>query len=102
MLISVMTGLLVAENQKAQMTEYVRLGQMSSIDNYAVQNINSWADDGFEFSDNLHYLSKSMGHRHISSTLGYYSIVPRLADTVKSRTESGFNEIVPEVRYEEE
>ena len=70
--------------------------------NYAVQNINSWADDGFEFSDKLHYLSKSMGHRHISATLGYYSIVPRLADTVKARTESGFNEIVPEVRYEEE
>lgn len=70
--------------------------------NYAIQNINSWTDDSFEFSDKLHYLARSMGHRKTASTLYYYSIVPRLADTIKSQTETGFNEIVPEVCYEEE
>lgn len=69
--------------------------------NYAVENINRWKEDGFEFSDKLHYLSKSMGHRKIESTLHYYSIVPRLADTIQSKTEEGFNSIVQEVIYEE-
>ena len=32
---------------------------------YAVENINSWEDDSFTFSEKLHCLSKSMGHRHI-------------------------------------
>lgn len=68
---------------------------------YAVVNINSWnGEDGFEFSDRLLYLSKSMGHRAIASTLSYYSLVPRLADTILEKTETGFNSIVPEVYYE--
>lgn len=69
---------------------------------YAVTNINNWIEDSFEFSDKLHYLSKSMGHRWTASTLHYYSIVPRLAETIKIRTEDGFNAIVPEVFYEQE
>lgn len=68
---------------------------------YAVANINSWENDTFEFSDRLHYLSRSMGHRWTGSTLYYYSIVPRLADTIREKTEEGFNDIVPEVAYEE-
>lgn len=69
---------------------------------YAITNINNWIDDGFDFSDKLHFLSKSMGHRHIESTRYYYSIVPRLADTLIEKTEFGFNAIVPEVTYDEE
>ena len=69
---------------------------------YAITNINSWVDDGFELSDKLHYLSKSMGHRSIEATSYYYSIVPRLADTLKDKTEKGFDAIVPEVPYDEE
>ena len=69
---------------------------------YAIVNINSWIDDGFEFNDKLQYLSKSMGHRSIEATRYYYSIVPRLADTLKEKTETGFNLIVPEVADEEE
>lgn len=69
--------------------------------NYAIENIASWEDDSFTFSDKLHYLSKSMGHRHLVSTLYYYSITPRLADKLLNKTESGFNEIVPEVWDEE-
>lgn len=69
---------------------------------YAITNINSWTEDTFEFSDKLHYLSKSMGHRQIEATLYYYSIVPGLANTLLAKTESGFDEIVPEVPDEEE
>jgi integrase len=68
---------------------------------YAVENISSWEDDSFTFSERLHYLSKSMGHRWIQSTLYYYSIVPRLADKIRAKTEDGFNEIVPEAWDEE-
>ena len=69
---------------------------------YAVVNINNWTGgQGFEFNDHLLYLSKSMGHKRIESTLVYYSLVPSLADTILEKTEEGFNEIVPEVRYEE-
>ena len=64
---------------------------------YAIENINSWIDDGFEFCDKLQYLSNSMGHRSIEATRYYYSIVPRLADTLRDKTESSFNAIVPEV-----
>ena len=69
---------------------------------YAIVNINSWTDDDFGFSDKLQYLSKSMGHRSIEATRYYYSIVPRLADTIKEKTEDGFNAIVPEVPDDEE
>jgi integrase len=70
--------------------------------NYAIENINRWKEDGFEFSNKLFYLSKSMGHRKIASTLYYYSIVPRLADTIQRQTETSFNLMVPEVEYEED
>ena len=69
---------------------------------YAITNINNWIDDGFEFSDKLQYLSKSMGHRSIEATRYYYSIIPRLAGTLRDKTESGFNLIVPEVFDDEE
>ncbi len=69
---------------------------------YAIENISSWEDDSFTFSEKLHYLSKSMGHRWIVSTLYYYSIVPRLADKIREKTETEFNEIVPEVWDEED
>lgn len=71
--------------------------------NYAIENINGWAGNNrFGLSSHLLYLSKSMGHRNISSTLYYYSIVPGLADMLLEKTEAGFNEIVREVDYEEE
>ena len=68
--------------------------------NYAVININRWVDDTFEFDQKLHYLSKSMGHRSIESTLYYYSITPCLADILLEKTEKRFNELLPEVEHE--
>lgn len=70
--------------------------------NYAVTNINSWPEDPSGFNARLHYLSKSMGHSSIESTLHYYSIVPRLADILLEKTEKGMDAILPEVPYEEE
>lgn len=69
--------------------------------NYAVININRWIDDVFGLNQKLLYLSKSMGHRSIESTLYYYSITPGLADTLLEKTENSFNELLPEVGYEE-
>ncbi|MDR1634008.1 MAG: tyrosine-type recombinase/integrase [Bifidobacteriaceae bacterium] len=64
---------------------------------YAIRNIDSWTDDGFEFNDKLLYLSKSMGHRSVEATRAYYAITPRLSGTLLDHTEEGFNAIVPEV-----
>ncbi len=66
--------------------------------NYAIENINSWTDDGFAFNDKLYYLSKSMGHRVIESTKYYYSLVPRLADVMAEHTNE--DEVIPEVPHE--
>jgi len=63
---------------------------------YAVENINSWTDDCFGLTSKLQYLSQSMGHRHSKSSLYYYTLVPRLSATLREKTETGFNIIVPE------
>jgi len=68
---------------------------------YAVTNINSWIDVGFGFDDKLLYLSKSMGHRDIEDTKYYYSLVPGMADILEEKTNTDFEDIVPEVDYEE-
>ena len=71
--------------------------------NYATENINNWnGDDSYAVNEHLLYLSKSMGHRRRSSTLYYYTLVPSLADVLLEKTETGFNEIVHEVSYDEE
>lgn len=66
--------------------------------NYAIENINSWTDDGFEFNKKLHSLSKSMGHTVIESTKYYYSLVPRFATVLAEHTNE--DETIPEVHYE--
>lgn len=65
--------------------------------NYAIENINRWIDEGYEFNDKFFYLSKSMGHTSLESTQYYYSLVPALAEVIKIKTEAGFNDICPEV-----
>ncbi len=68
---------------------------------YATENINGWIDEGFGFDAKLLYLSKSMGHSKLECTRYYYSLVPGLADILKDRTERTFDNILPEVSYEE-
>jgi len=66
--------------------------------NYAIENINSWTNEGFGFNAKLVYLSKSMGHSVLESTKYYYSLVPGLADIIEALTDE--NEVIPEVDYE--
>ena len=66
--------------------------------NYAIENINSWTNEGFGFTAKLLYLSKSMGHSVIESTKYYYSLVPGLADIIEAQTDE--SAVIPEVDYE--
>lgn len=69
--------------------------------NYAIENINSWTGDRYQFFDKFVYLSKSMGHTNLESTKYYYSLVPGLADTIKQYSNDSFDGLVPEVDYDE-
>jgi integrase len=66
--------------------------------NYAVENINSWTDEGFGFDAKLLYLSKSMGHCNVESTRYYYSLVPGMSDILQAHSDSDF--VIPEVDYD--
>ncbi len=68
--------------------------------NYAVENINQWVGEGFEFFSKLVYLSKSMGHSSLESTKRYFHLVPAMSDILLRLTEADFDDIVPEVEYE--
>lgn len=68
---------------------------------YAIENINRWTDEGFGFDAKLLYLSKSMGHSTLESTKYYYSLVPEMADILEKKTGMDFENILPEVSYEE-
>lgn len=70
--------------------------------NYAIENINRWTNEGFDFYDKIAYLSKSMGHVTLESTKYYYSIVPNLSSIITNQTNETFDWIVPEVNADEE
>lgn len=67
--------------------------------NYAIENINTWIGDGFDFYDKLVYLSKSMGHSKLENTKYYFHLVPSLADVIEEVSGKSFDDIVPEVDY---
>lgn len=62
---------------------------------YAIENISSWDGDCFEAGGQLLWLSRSMGHSRIGSTLYYYSMVPRLADKLIELTGDGMDDLIP-------
>jgi integrase len=64
---------------------------------YAVVNVTRWEDLGFELHDKLLYLSRTMGHKRVSSTYGYFNLSPALADKIKSLTEESFNNLLPKL-----
>lgn len=64
--------------------------------NYAVVNINSWQNVGFGLHDKLLALSRSMGHRDIRSTMGYYSLTPAVAESMGT-TETMDESIIPDL-----
>ena len=63
---------------------------------YAVENMLSWGCDAYEAHDRLLWLSKSMGHRHLSSTLYYFSVTPALADKLLALTGDDMERILPD------
>jgi len=68
---------------------------------YAVTNITKWENHGYELSGKLLFLSRSMGHKNIQSTYGYFHLTPMLTDKLKKNTESGFNNILPQLPEDE-
>ena len=71
---------------------------------YAVVNVTGWKNVGFELHDKLLYLSRTMGHRCVNSTYGYFNLSPVLADKIKTKTEKSFNDLLPKLSdsYEQE
>ena len=65
--------------------------------NYAVTNVIKWKNVGFELHDKLLYLSRTMGHRRVKSTFGYFNVSPALADKIKTLTEKSFNNLLPKL-----
>ena len=68
--------------------------------NYAIENINNWDNDVESFSK-LVYLSKSMGHTNLKSTMYYYHYTSHLASILAEKTEENFNKMLPEVDFED-
>ncbi len=70
---------------------------------YAVTNITKWENHGYELSGKLLFLSRSMGHKSIQSTYGYFHLTPMLTDKLKRNTENSFNNLLPQLPdYENE
>lgn len=63
--------------------------------NYAIENINRWVGDGFDFYDKLLFLSRSMGHSELESTKYYYSLVPALSGVLSRLTGKNFDDTIP-------
>jgi site-specific recombinase XerD len=64
---------------------------------YAVKNINSWRYTGPEWFDKLLYLSRSMGHRNVSSTCYYYQLVPLFAEQLEELTAEEYHKLLPDL-----
>lgn len=64
---------------------------------YAVKNINSWKYTGPEWFDKLLYLSRSMGHRNVSSTCYYYQLVPLFAEQLEELTAEEYHKLLPDL-----
>jgi integrase len=62
---------------------------------FATTNINSWPSQAEKFNRNLLYLSRSMGHSTIETTMYYYCFTPKLVEQLKESKQDTFNEIIP-------
>ena len=61
---------------------------------YAVTNINGWPADSGSFNKRLVYLSRSMGHATIESTMYYYSYTPAMAEGIVTDKEETFRNVI--------
>lgn len=65
--------------------------------NYAIENIMSWHQDGYNADKRLVALSRSMGHVYIKSTQYYFHLVPRFADILEDMEGDFVDGMIPEV-----
>lgn len=65
--------------------------------NYAIENIMSWDQRGYNADKKMVALSKSMGHRGIQSTQYYFHLVPRFADLLDEKEGASISEIIPNI-----
>ena len=71
--------------------------------NYAIENINSWNEDGIENNyDKLLSLSRSMGHSKLAHTLYYYSLSPQYAQEIRRLSSENINKILHDIPNENE
>lgn len=63
-------------------------------------NLNRWAKEGKDVNALLPYLSKYMGHQHLSSTLYYFRFVPEFFSTFTELSKT-LEDVLPEVHDEE-
>ena len=61
---------------------------------YAVANINSWPADSDSFNKRLVYLSRSMGHATLESTMYYYSYTPAMAEGIVTDKGETFRNVI--------
>ena len=61
---------------------------------YAVANINSWPADSDSFNKRLVYLSRSMGHATLESTMYYYSYTPAMAEGIVADKGETFRNVI--------
>lgn len=61
------------QNQKPAKTKRLDFARH----HYAVENMNQWIGEGFEFFSKLLYLSKCTGHASLESTHYYFNLSPR-------------------------
>ena len=64
--------------------------------NYAITNINSWENIGYEINDKLVYLGRTMGHVKFSSTMHYFHLAPCFADKLKQKGTEPYKTILPQ------
>lgn len=61
---------------------------------YAVANISSWPADSDSFNKRLVYLSRSMGHATLESTMYYYSYTPAMAEGIVTDKGETFRNVI--------
>lgn len=62
---------------------------------YAIENINSWPNRGYETNEQLVSLKNSMGHSKTSRTLSYYALVPQYGSIIESKCGDTLEEVIP-------
>jgi integrase len=63
--------------------------------NYAIENISKWTNVGYEITNNLISLGRSMGHVKVSSTMRYFHLSPCFAHKMRVLSEDNFNNLLP-------